>query len=37
MLDKKRVKELYLQGFNAVDIALRLNCKSDTVIFCIGK
>lgn len=37
MLDKERVKELYLQGYNSVDIAIILDCKSDTVRQCIHR
>ncbi|WP_238899448.1 DNA-binding response regulator [Clostridium sp. YIM B02500] len=37
MLDKEKVKGLYLQGYNAVDIAFILNCKSDTVRQCIHR
>lgn len=37
MLDKEKVKELYLQGYNAVEIAITLKCKSDTVRQCIHR
>jgi hypothetical protein len=37
MLDKERVKELYLQGHNAAGIAIILNCKQDTVRQCIHR
>lgn len=31
MLDKDRVKELYLQGYNAVEIAHRIKAKTEAV------
>ena len=37
MLDKEKVKELYLQGYNSVNIANILNCKSDAVRQCIHR
>lgn len=37
MLDKEKVKELYLQGYNAVYIAIDLSCKADTVRQCIHR
>lgn len=37
MLDKERVKELYLQGHNAAGIAIILNCKQDTIRQCIHR
>lgn len=37
MLDKEMVKELYLQGYNAVNIALKMRCNSDTVRQCIHR
>ncbi len=37
MLDKEKVKELYLQGHNAAGIAIILKCKSDTVRQCIHR
>ncbi len=37
MLDKEKVKELYLQGHSAAGIAIILKCKSDTVRHCIHR
>ena len=37
MLDKNKVKELYIEGKNAKEIAERLNAKSDTVQKCINR
>lgn len=37
MLDKNKVKNLYLQGHNAVYIALELNCNVETVRKCIQR
>lgn len=37
MLDKNKVKYLYLQGRNAVYIAAELNCNVDTVRKCIQR
>lgn len=37
MLDKNKVKDLYLQGRNAVYIAVELNCNVDTVRKCIQR
>lgn len=37
MLDKARVKELYQQGYNAVQIAQILECKPDTIRQCIHR
>lgn len=37
MLDKERVKELYLQGHNAAGIAIILECNQDTVRQCIHR
>ena len=37
MLDKEIVKEMYLNGYNANQIANSLNCKSDTVRQCIHR
>ena len=31
MLDKDRVKELYLQGYNAVEIAHKIKAKTEAV------
>lgn len=37
MLDKDRVKELYLQGYNAVEIAHRIKAKTEAVRKCIQR
>lgn len=37
MLDKNKVKELYLQGKNAVYISLELGCSVDSVRKCIQR
>lgn len=37
MLDKEKVKELYLQGYNSANIANILNCKADAVRQCIHR
>lgn len=37
MLDKDRVKELYLHGYNAVEIAHRLKAKTEAVRKCIQR
>lgn len=37
MLDKEKVKELYLQGYNAANIARILECNPDTVRQCIHR
>lgn len=37
MLDKVKVKELYMRGLNAKEIAIKLNAKSDTVQRCINR
>ena len=37
MLDKNKVKNLYLQGHNAVYIALELKCNVETVRKCIQR
>lgn len=37
MLNREQVKNLYLEGLNAPEIARRLNSKKDTVIKCIQR
>lgn len=37
MLDKEKVKELYLKGYNAVQIAVTLKCKDSAVRKCISR
>ena len=37
MLDKERVKELYLQGYNSTEIAKLLKAKRETVKKCIQR
>lgn len=37
MLNKVQVKELYIKGFNAKEIAVKLDAKSDTVQRCINR
>lgn len=37
MLDKEKVKKLYLKGYRPVDIATILQCKSDTIRQCIHR